>query len=356
MSATQPVHPEGDGASALPLIEQPIPRRDWLASVDEDILDPDLPIVDPHHHFSNHWGGYMGPEIAADLQSGHAVVATVYVQCGFGYRAGGPPSLAPVGETETALRIAGESHALAPATQICAGIVGYADFQLDEHEVDAVLTAHIEAGQGRFRGIRRSAARHREFRYGVLAPPPWDLYASESFRRGFARLQEFGLSFDALCFHSQLDELTSLAEEFAQTPIVLNHMGAPLGVGPYLGRREAAFAEWRGAMKKLAACGNVHVKLGGMGMATSGIDFASRSQPASSSELAAAWRPYIETSIDLFGMERCMFESNFPVDNAGCSYRTLWNAFKRLAEGATPDEKRALFSENAMRFYRLELD
>lgn len=335
-----------------PLVEQPLPRPGWLALHTEQALEPGLPIVDPHHHFSAHWGGYFGEALAGDLASGHRVVATVYVQCGLGYRTDGPPALAPVGEVERVLQIADAAAPLAPATRLCAAIVGFADLQLAE-QVDAVLEAELAAARGRLRGIRRSASRHPAFRYGVLEPPPFGLYADARLRRGLARLRQYGLSFDALCFHHQLPELLDLARAFPDQPIVLNHLGAPLGVGPYRGLGAEVLAAWRASMRALAACSNVQVKLGGMGMATFGSDFAARDRPPDSHALAEAWRPYVESCIELFGADRCMFSSNFPVDKSQCSYAVLWNAFKRLAAGASADEKRALFHDTAVRCYRL---
>jgi len=334
-------------------VEQAVPDRDWLArAVDEEVIEPGLAVVDPHHHFSDHWGGYFGADLVADLGSGHAVLATVYVQCGHGYDHALGPDLAPVGETATALRIAGGVQHLAPDTRLCGGIVGFADLGLGR-EVDAVLAAHVEAGEGRFRGIRRSAARDDGFRYGVLAPPPVGLYADAKFRQGVSRLGRFDLSFDALCYHPQLGEFTGLAAALPGVRMVLNHTGMPLGVGPYRDRRHEVFRQWRESMRELARCDNVHVKLGGLGTAPCGFDFHAWPRPASSAELADAWRPYFETCIELFGAGRCMFESNFPVDKSGTSYRILWNAFKRIADGASEDEKLALFQRTAQACYGL---
>lgn len=336
-----------------PLIAQAQPNPAWLAQWSEEILEPDLPIVDPHHHLSNHWGGYYAERLAADMQSGHRVLATVCIQCGWAYRQDGPPALAPVGETEAIVAQAKVLNARDDGTRYCAGIVGYADLRLGA-SVDEVLAAHMLAGQGRFRGIRCSAAQHEAFRHGVMTPPPPHLYLDHDFCQGFARLSGFGLSFESWCFHSQLGELLDLARAFPGTPIVINHVGAPLGVGPYQGRRAEAWAEWLPAMRALSGCPNVYVKLGALGMTIFGFDFHARPRPPNSAELAAAWGPYVETCIELFGAERCMFESNFPVDKGTCSYPVLWNAFKRIVAGASPAQKAALFSGTATRFYRID--
>ncbi len=334
-------------------IVQPALDLRWLArAADEPVLEPDLTIVDPHHHFSEHWGGYFGPELLADLAGGHRIVATVYVQCGHGYDHALGPALAPVGETAAAIRIAQKVQHLRPQTRLCAGIVGFVDFGLGD-AVDAVLEAHVEAGQGRFRGVRRSAAQDPGFRYGMLAPPPPGLYLDAAFQRAVARLARHALSFDALCYHPQLAELAALADAVPQVPIVLNHTGSPLAVGPYQGRRDEVFAQWQRGMAELARRPNVHVKLGGLGTAPCGFGFHALPQPPGSEDLARAWRPSMATCIDLFGSSRCMFESNFPVDKSETSYRALWNAFKRIASGASTQEKNDLFHGTAAAFYRL---
>jgi L-fuconolactonase len=333
----------------LPLVVQAKPNLAWLgAREEESILEPDRPILDPHHHFSAHWGGYFADDFLKDAGSGHRIVATVHVQCGQGYRTSGPVSLAPVGETESVVR----SLPRESPTRLCAGIVGYADFTLGD-DVQSVLEAHIEAGNGRFRGIRCSGARDETFRYGVLPRPPAHLYRDDRFRSGFARLAPLGLSFDSWCFHHQLDDVLDLARTFPETQIVLNHVGGPLGVGAYRSRRASVLGEWRTSIQELSKCSNISVKLGGLGMAVIGLDLDARKLPPSSEELASAWRPCIEPCIEFFGAARCMFESNFPVDKGSCSYTALWNAFKRLASGASAHDKSALFHDTARSFYRL---
>lgn len=327
----------------------------WLASRQEEILEPDLPICDPHHHlwdFPAH--RYLLPELLADTGSGHRIESTVFVECTAFYRAGGPPELRVVGEAEFVNGVAAmaASGRYGP-TLACAGIVGRADLALGAR-VEEVLAALVAAGNGRFRGIRHAAGWDAsDAIHNSHTAPPRELYRDPAFREGFARLRRFELSFDAWLYHPQLSDVTDLARAFPEQSIVLDHVGGPLGIGPYAGRREAIFAEWRRAIRDLAACPNVYVKLGGLGMKICGFEFHKRPQPPSSEELAAAWRPYVETCIEAFGPERCMFESNFPVDKASCSYALLWNAFKRLAAGASADEKAALFRGTAMRFYRL---
>ncbi len=330
-------------------------RQAWLDRRREAILEPALPIVDPHHHLWDRPGWrYLLDELLIDLNSGHRIVATVFLQCGAMHRATGPEALRPVGETEFVNGVAAMSASggYGP-TQVCAGIVGHADLRLGER-VDAVLEAHLRAGGGRFRGIRQSTARNDTRPLPANAPMP-GLLADADFRAGFARLAPLGLSFDAWLHHPQIDELTALARAFPDTAIVLDHVGGPLGTGPYAGRRDAEFVRWTTSIQALATCPNVSVKLGGLGMPFTNLGLHDGPEPPSSEQLAAASRPYFETCIAAFGPDRCMFESNFPVDKESFSYAVYWNACKRLTVGASADERAALFSGTAARFYRLDL-
>jgi predicted TIM-barrel fold metal-dependent hydrolase len=212
----------------------------------------------------------------------------------------------------------------------------------------------IVAGGGRFRGIRYISASHPdEAARGSSVNRPAGLLLNAKAREGFARLHPLGLSFDAWMYHTQLGDLVDLARAFPETPIVLNHVGGPIGIGPYAGHRDEVFAVWRAGIEELARCPNVHVKLGGLGMRLFGFNLHQGDMPPSSEQLAAAWRPYVETCIAAFGASRAMFESNFPVDKGACSYSVLFNAFKRLASGASASEKSDLFAGTASRFYRL---
>jgi L-fuconolactonase len=238
-------------------------------------------------------------------------------------------------------------------TKVCAGIVAYADLMLGG-AIEKVLEAMIMAGGGRFRGIRYITASHPdEAARGSSVNRPAGLLTDPKVREGFARLHPLGLSFDAWMYFTQLGELIDLARAFPETPIVLNHVGGAIGIGPYAGRRDAVFAEWKGRIEELARCPNVHIKLGGLGMRLFGFEVHEGALPPSSEQLAAAWRPYIETCIAAFGPERAMFESNFPVDKGSGGYPIFWNAFKRLAVGCSAAEKAALFCGTASRFYRL---
>jgi L-fuconolactonase len=331
-------------------------RQEWLDRRREEIIEPDLPIVDPHHHLVDRpeTGRYLLPELLADLGAGHNITATVYLEWLSMYRATGPAELRPVGEIEFANGVAAMAGSgTYGRTRVCAGIVGYADLTLGA-AVEKVLEAMIVAGGGRFRGIRFITATHPDQSdWGSPVWRPEGLLMDTRVREGFARLAPLGLSFDAWMYHTQLGELVDLARAFPETQIVLDHVGGPIGLGRYASKRDEVFAEWSGWIRELAACPNVHIKLGGLGMRMFGFTLHTGELPPSSEELAAAWRPYIETCIAAFGPERAMFESNFPVDKGSCSCAALWNAFKRIAVGCSAAEKQALFSGTATKFYRL---
>ena len=329
-------------------------RPAWLALHDEEVLQPDLPIVDPHHHLWDRPGNrYFLFDFLRDAASGHAVVASVFVECGTMHRAAGPAELRPIGETEFASGAAAMSESGAYGEcRACAGIVAHADLRFDR--IAATLDAHDRAGGGRLRGIRQISAWHPDpSARGSIANPPPGLLAMPEVLRGAREVGRRGLSLDVFMYHTQLGELAALADQLPDLTVVLDHTGGAIGIGSYAGRRDEVFAAWRDGMRDLAARPKIHVKLGGFGMRVFGFDFGDRAVPASSAELAEAWRPYIQTCIDLFGPTRCMFESNFPVDKGCFSYRVLWNAFKRLAAGSSAEETRRLFSGTASDVYRL---
>lgn len=328
------------------------PSEAWLASSVEEALEPELPIIDAHHHFSEHWGGYLLPELLKDTGSGHAIRATIYVQCGWRYHDSGPQALRPTGETAAAVELAETAATLHEDPKVAAGIIGFADLRLGD-AVDEVLAAQVAAGKGRLRGIRNSAARHPDFKHGVLPRPVEHLYADANFRRGYARLEAHGLAFDAWVYHPQLPDVVELASMFPSIPLILDHVGGILGAGPYQGRRMDALHESLPWLRLLAQCPNVSVKLGGLGTTVFGFDFCLRPHAPSSRELADAWRPIFEPVIEIFGPERCMFESNYPVDRAAAGYGVIWNAYKRLTAGSHLGHKSNLFHGTAERIYCL---
>jgi predicted TIM-barrel fold metal-dependent hydrolase len=332
------------------------PREDWLARAPaEEILSPELAIIDTHHHLWNAPGRYLVDDLLADTASGHNIEATVFIDCRQSYRKDGPVALRPVGEVEYIAGLAEQCDADHPdKTRVAAGIVGYADLTLGER-VEPVLAALSEAGGGRFRGVRNAAGWHDDPVIGNNhhgAGPGH--YLRADFRAGLNRLTAMGLSLDALVYHHQHADLIDLARACPDANIIMNHTGMPLGYGPFAGKQSEVYAQWRTTIPEIAACPNVTMKLGGMMMRLAAYDYNALPAPPTSEQLAAFWRPYIEPCIELFGAGRCTFESNFPVDKMGIGYAALWNAFKRIAAGASPDEKIALFSGTARRVYRLD--
>lgn len=340
---------------------------------EEAILEPNLPIVDPHHHLWDvdlpdhlptaghrfeevirNWPRYLLDELVADVRTGHNVIATVYVDCRSMYRADGPEAMRPIGEVEFANGVAAISASgKHGAFRACAGIVGRVDLTLGSAAA-AVLEAELAASP-RFRGIRHSASFDADPAVlGPLAHTPAGLYRSASFRAGFAELAPLGLSFDAWLLEPQLPDLIDLARAFPDQQIVLDHVGTPLGIASYEGRREERFAIWRDNIRSLAELPNVLVKLGGLPMPFCGFDLDGSENPSSETH-ADRWRPYIETCIEAFSPDRAMFESNFPVDKLNCDYATLWNAFKRITISYSEQEKAALYARTAIRAYRLDL-
>ena len=330
-------------------------RDEWHALVAEDVVEPDLPICDPHHHlwdFAN--SRYLLHELLDDIGSGHNVTSTVFMECSAMYRADGPEAMRPVGETEFVNGIAAMSASGGYGdARACEGIVGFADLNLGA-AVGDVLDAHV-AVTPRFKGIRHAAGWDADERVrNSHTHPTRNMMADATFREGFAELGKRGMSFDGWLYHPQIDELTDLARAFEDTTIVFDHFGGPLGIGPYEGKRAEIFEVWKTSVARLAACPNVHAKLGGLVMAINGFEFHRAERPPTSDELVAATREYYLHAIDCFGTDRCMFESNFPVDKVSTSYRVLWNSFKKLSSDFSPAEKAALHHDNARRVYRLD--
>jgi len=343
----------GTAANSPPSPSYPNPA--WLALRQEEIIEPGLEIADPHHHLWDRPGHrFLIDQLLADTNSGHNIAQTVFIECGSMYRADGPAEMKPVGETEfvngTAAMSASGQYG---ATRLCRGIVGHADLRLGD-AVARVLEAQIAAGDGRFRGIRHSVTwdESNVLSRGRTNSPKGQMYDT-TWRAGFARLAPLNLTFEAWLYHPQLLDLADLARAFPQTTIILNHVGGPVGIGPYKDKKSETFAQWKAGITEVAKAQNVVVKLGGLGMTFGMFDFYTREKPPSSTDLETAYRPYIETCIAAFGVNRTMFESNFPPDGATSSYPILWNAFKRLAAGSSAYEKTMLFSGTAKRVYRL---
>ncbi len=330
-------------------------RPDWLARVVEPIVEPDLPIIDAHHHLWDAPGRrYLFDDYLADVGSGHRIAATVFVQCHSMYRAFGPPELRPVGETEFVAGMAAQSDSgnYGP-TRICAAIVGSLDPFLGD-AVDPVLEAHMRAGGGRFRGIRLRTSWDASEEVHKLPTPPGVLRDPRT-QAAIARIGKAGLSLDIWCFHTQLDEVLATCRAHPGITMVIDHIGGPIGIGPYRGRGDEIFATWRESLREIARLPNTVLKIGGLGMRFTGFDFHLQPDPPNSDRLVAVTKPCVDTCIELFGPSRCIFESNFPVDKAMFSYPVMWNAYKKIAARYTPQEKRDLLGGTAARVYRIDL-
>ena len=333
------------------------PNVGWLALHTEEVIDPARPIIDPHHHLWDRGGQrYLMEEMTDDVSSGHNIVATVYVEARSMYRAYGPEAFRPVGEVEFVNGAAAMAASGAYGkTLVAHAIVGHANLMLGDG-AKVVLEAEIAAGNGRFRGIRHSSPWDADKAVaGIYAERPKGLLLDPTFRKGFACLAPLNLSYDGWLFYHQLNEFADLARAFPNTKICLDHCGGIIGIGSYAGRRDEIFKTWKANIQEVAKCPNVAVKLGGLAMVLPGFGFHEWPKPPNSEQAAAAWRPYIETCIEAFGVDRCMFESNFPPDKGQASYQVIFNAFKRLAANYSESEKTALFLKNAKEFYRLQI-
>lgn len=333
--------------------------KEWLAQVSEDILEPERPIIDPHHHlWKKRLGGdYLLEELWSDTGSGHNICKTMFMECRAFYLREGPEYLRPTGETLYISELAKQSAATADKPEV-AGIIAHADLTLagsEEDKLREILDRHEEICAGRFRGIRHAGARdkHPEQLLIQLQAPPY-LYGKESFRKGLRLLAERGLTYDTWHYHHQNLDFIDLARDVPESTLVLDHFGTPLGVGIYRGCRDEIFQEWKAEMRELARCENVFVKLGGMAMPDNGYGWDKAERPPDSDEFIAAQEKYYLHMIDCFGPQRCMFESNFPVDRLSISYPVLWNAFKKMASRYNEEEKHALFYGTAARVYNLE--
>ena len=327
---------------------------EWLASVTEDIIDPERPIIDTHHHLWETplmWGTYLLEDLWADTGSGHNVEKTVFIDCHSNYRQDGPEHLKPIGETEFVAGIAEQSAKDADQATIV-GIVGHANMTLGE-AVEEVLVAHEAAGNGLFRGIRH-AGPHDET--GTLSnsgrgrPCP---YGRDDFRSGVKTLGRLGYTYDTWHFFHQNQDYLALAQAVPDTTMILDHFGTPVGVGAYAGKTEEIFEQWQQDIAAIAACPNVFAKLGGMAMPDNGFGWDQNERPPTSDEFVAAQKRYYLHTIECFGPERCMFESNFPVDKLSISYHVMWNGMKKIVADFSEDEKHAMFYGTATKVYRI---
>lgn len=333
----------------------PTPKPEWLEQHQEEILEPNLPIVDSHHHLWEQEGHpYLLEELSKDLKSGHNIIATMCVEAKYHYKVDGPEHLRCTGETEAFSLIRQASLQTGIATEVCQGVIGFCDLRLGQQRVREVIAKHRDSLGHRLKGIRHSVARDENFPEGVvIRPAPGHLLSDDEYQTGLKELENHGLVYEAMLYHQQIPELTSMARRNSDLQIVLNHYGCILGVGMYRGKEKENFTQWQRDIRELSKNINVKIKLGGLGMIVCGPTWHERELPPSSEELSEAWRPYYQTCIEAFGPDRCMFESNFPVDKAMYSYPVFWNACKRLSVNLSASEKTALFSGTAQTVYTL---
>jgi L-fuconolactonase len=336
----------------------PYGGNDWLALMQEPILEPELPICDPHHHFWDFrlaripYQRYLLHELMADVGSGHNVRSTVFIEARAMYRADGPAEMRPVGEVEFVQGLAAASASgLYGPCRAAASIVGHADLKLGDR-VESVVEALQAVSPNRFRGIRHICTWHPDPR--VESREREGVLSTAEFRTGAKILARKGLSLDTIVCFPQLPELAAFARALPDLPIILNHLGGLNRTGPFAGRDDEVMPAWKSGMADIAQCPNVMLKLGGIGMPRFGFDWHMRETPIGSGELASAMAPLLSWCIDRFGPERVMFESNFPVDKVSFSYPVLFNAFKRFSEPYSPGERAALFHDTAVRAYRID--
>lgn len=340
----------------------------WHAKSHEDAIDPSQKIIDAHHHLWDYptlgdYGDevsthcrYTGDELVADIKlSGHNIINTVFVECMSMYNASGGPQ-ATVGEVEYVQATAAMSNAgyWGESRPLCGGIIGHVDLRMGaavREPLEAMMTVR------NFRGIRHSHNWDANEDVPVSHNPnAAEMLGSPEFREGFAVLDELGLVFDSWGWFTQLDELAELADSFPNTTIIINHLGAPLGVGPYSSHANGINPDWQRYIVEIAKRPNVMIKLGGAGLAVLNFGFSGFDKASPSSlQLANAWLPTFKILIDAFGCERGIFESNFPVDKISASYGNTWNAFQRICQSLELSQlqKDQLFYQNAARVYRI---
>jgi L-fuconolactonase len=323
----------------------------------EEIIEPDLPIIDAHHHLMEMFGvRYLLEDFLEDVNSGHNIRASIYCESHSMFRVKGPELFKAVGETEFAkgIGVMSDSGAFGDC-RVNAGIISFANLQAGD-AISEVLDAHLSAGGNRMKGIRQVGIWHpsEDPYFFIKTRPKKGIYSDTKFHQGFSKLEERGLTFDAAVFHHQLDEVCFLADMFPNTAIILNHMGFAMAMGKNKEERKVVFADWKKSLVELSNRLNVKVKVGGLGMPFWGFGFNEKDHQASYLDLAEIWRPYVETSIEIFGIDRCIMESNFPADGHSCGYVPLWNALKFITISFSKEEKTKLYFDNAVQTYNLD--
>ena len=334
-------------------------RQEWLNQHIEDPISPNIPIIDPHHHLWDvGFGRYYIEELLEDINSsGHNILSTVYIMSSSNtkiYSKDGLEEFKPLTEIEFATS-EGKRADLIPnnRVKVNASIVGSVDLTYG-NKLQPVLEKAVNISEGRLKGIRMLLASHTDPRISSGAvKSDLGLMLHPNFIDGAKCVQDANLSLDFWIYHTQLNEMEKIARALPDLTIILNHIGGPIHIGEYEGKQAATHREWRSAMMRLSRIPNINVKLGGLGMAVNGAKFHNSKFPPNSVQLSDVWKPWIYETIDMFGFDRCMFESNFPVDKGSCSYGALWNAFKILAKDMSDDEINKLFSKNAAKIYKI---
>ena len=329
---------------------------DWLAQVKEEIINPELPIIDPHHHL---WNGdnqlassfpYLIDNLSEDTNSGHNIVGTIFMECAQGYYQEGEDKYKPIGETEYVMKVIKDSKKTSNSANII-GIISFADLMLGS-EVKDVLNQHILIGEGLFKGIRHAAGWDQSNEiHNSHSNPIKNIYYDPSFRKGAEELIKLNLTFDSWHYHNQISDLSIFAKDYPELTIIHDHFGGPLGVGPYQGKKQEIFKKWKDDISQLSENKNVHSKLGGLAMPVNGWNFHKQDKPATSDQIIEMHYDYYLHAIECFGVDRCMFESNFPVDRRSISYHVLWNAFKKMVSNYSNEDKNKLFFQNAKDIY-----
>lgn len=311
-----------------------------LESTKEEILEPNLPICDAHHHLWEYPGYvYSGKDLLEDIASNN-VLSTVFVEAWDRIVRNGKLLKDPPAQTAFAVN---EGEINPGRTRIAAGIVGFVDLMRGE-SIAKEVESHIIAGKGRFRGIR----------YSINSD-----MASRQFAEGYSVINDNKLTLDAVVPSAeQLLNVAGLAKKFPDTPVIINHLGIDFHMSrhfnPNLSVREVRYDlnSWKKLIDKIAVCENIYMKLGGLGMDLGVAGWEKTTNP-NLDELAQLLKPWYFDCIEKFGPDRCMFESNFPVDKKSFSYTTYWNAVKLLTKDFSTAERKLLFSDTAKKAYRL---
>lgn len=307
--------------------------------------------IDPHHHLWDRGGErYLVDEFSVDLAVVGSPEGTVYVECLNSYRESGSKHLRSLGEAQFFVDLIRDPDSA--LRNIVTGFVGNGDLALG-HDLADVLDGYADIAGESFRGVRYCVAWDKDERIHTAFETHRGMLLQSNLGDSVAYLRHRGLSLDLWVYFTQLDEVKHFLAKNPGVEVVLNHCGGPIGVGRFAGKREEVFCSWRKGLADVAAHEEVCIKFGGLGMALAGFGWHKRDKWPVISDYVQAWRPYFDVCLELFGPERIMFESNFPVDRKGCDYGSLWSAFLGLADNLSDSERDALFFSTARRVYRL---